>query len=967
MAGVDSMTRSALADTPTYLSSESLDPPARPELEPGAIFGGYRIGRLLGRGGMGEVHEAEHVDTGRRVALKVLHGRLAQPEDRARFIREGQLAASISHPHTVYIFGSEEVAGQPVITMELLSGGTLKDRVAARGPLPIDEAVSAVLDVVAGLDAAHAAGVLHRDVKPSNCFVDEDGSVKIGDFGLSISTLARDVRHALVESGFQGTPQFAPPEQLRGEPLDCRADIYAVGATLFELLTGRPPYEARNLRDLVAQVTDAPVPSVRTWRPEVPRELARVIDACLAKTPSGRPATYADLAERLRPFSRRAERPAPLPQRLLAGAIDSALLALPVAIWNGWMGTAFVSAAEGGSRARLDDVTWLVSLVYFGILEGVWGASLGKRLFGFRVTAGGRRPSPSAMARRLAVYHLPALAVVVPAWTAGREQAMAYLQREPQMAAAASVVALVVMAGLFATARRRNGWAALHDLASGLRVVARVDEPRRLAGPGRSFENVGVPATRLRCGPFDVRADAGETGAGRLLLGVDAVLRRRVWLHAVPRGTPPLDAARRDVSRIGRLRWLAGRRSPEDNWDAFEAPDGQPWTTLGAERGEWRTARVLLCDLARELSAAQADRTMPPLSIDRLWVRADGRLVLFDLPMPRRGEAAGELVSPISLLLAVAAPAIRDTAGGDVPLSARALIERWRRSPAPPLDEARRDLEQVASRPVGVSRWRRGIPLGLAAIPLVALAGGGVLAAASIRNFVTEPRMEMVSLLDALASPAAGDSRLARADVREAIERYVATVHRENLAAPAFWAHPAMRGDLARLRPVATDIHARRAAEPAAIASLRRQIAPELQDAARRFRETILPGLASIGATIVTILATLSMAFVLALSMLSAAIVPGGLVTRLAGLAVVTRDGREVPRGRSIARTAAAWSPMLAWLIWLAPSPFARLIAASPWWTLGVLAALCAGAAITLARPARGLHDRITGCHVVPR
>ena len=228
-------------------SGETDETSTRPH--PGGIWGDYRIGRLLGRGGMGEVYEAEQLQTGRRLALKVLRSRLHRPDDRARFLREGQLAASVSHPHTVYIFGSEEIAGTPVITMELLTGGTLKDKVAVEGPLAPADAAAAVLDVVGGLDAAHAAGILHRDVKPSNCFIDHEGLVKIGDFGLSISTLSRDVRFELEGGGFQGTPQFAAPEQLRGEPLDLRADIYAVGATLYYLLTGRPPFEATDLRD----------------------------------------------------------------------------------------------------------------------------------------------------------------------------------------------------------------------------------------------------------------------------------------------------------------------------------------------------------------------------------------------------------------------------------------------------------------------------------------------------------------------------------------------------------------------------------------------------------------------------------------------------------------------------------------------------------------------------------------------
>src|SRR5215204_456556 len=303
-AGTETLTHATLEDALTVTtrggSAAQYAPVAH--LADGQSWGPYRIGRLLGRGGMGEVHEAEHVESGRRIALKVLRGRMQDADERARFLREGQLAASISHPHTVYIFGSEEIAGVPVISMELLPGGTLKDRIAAEGPLRPAVAVSAVLDIVGGLDAAQAAGILHRDIKPSNCFVDSDGSVKVGDFGLSISTLARDVDEQLA-TGFEGTPQFAAPEQLRGEPLDLRADIYAVGATLYYLLTGRQPFHARDLRELVQRATTEPAPSPRALRPEIPSGLATVILKCLAKAPAQRPASYTALAEMLRPFS----------------------------------------------------------------------------------------------------------------------------------------------------------------------------------------------------------------------------------------------------------------------------------------------------------------------------------------------------------------------------------------------------------------------------------------------------------------------------------------------------------------------------------------------------------------------------------------------------------------------------------------------------------------------------------------
>jgi serine/threonine protein kinase len=143
------------------------------------------------------------------VAIKVLNNALAGDDDRARFLSEGQLAASITHPNTVYIFGSEEIDGAPVIAMELLSGGTLRDLVQANGPMPAPQAVDAILQVIAGLDAAARTGILHRDVKPANCFVDLHGAVNVGDFGLSITTFTRQQQTGM----FLGTPQFAPPER----------------------------------------------------------------------------------------------------------------------------------------------------------------------------------------------------------------------------------------------------------------------------------------------------------------------------------------------------------------------------------------------------------------------------------------------------------------------------------------------------------------------------------------------------------------------------------------------------------------------------------------------------------------------------------------------------------------------------------------------------------------------------------
>ena len=232
-----------------------------PELAPDSDFGPYRIVRLLGRGGMGAVYEAEHRSDGRVVALKLLSVDLDKMDARARFLREGLTAAAINHPNTVYIYGTEEIDGTPAISMELVPGGTLDEKVKSRGPLPWAEAVEDILQVIDGLDAALAAGVLHRDVKPSNCFVGANGAVKIGDFGLS-KPVEHDEQLRLTQTGvFLGTPVFSSPEQLLGESLDVRSDIYAVGVTFYSLLTGSLPYPSGSMMQVVAAVLNgSPAP-----------------------------------------------------------------------------------------------------------------------------------------------------------------------------------------------------------------------------------------------------------------------------------------------------------------------------------------------------------------------------------------------------------------------------------------------------------------------------------------------------------------------------------------------------------------------------------------------------------------------------------------------------------------------------------------------------------------------------------
>ena len=762
-AGVETLTGS-------YESSAAAGQSGVPRLVDGQVWGPYRVIHLLGRGGMGEVYEAEQLETGRRLALKVLRDTLRGDEDRARFLREGQLAASISHAHTVYIFGSEEIGGVPAITMELLSGGTLKDRVSADGPMSPSAAASAVLDIIGGLDAAQAAGILHRDIKPSNCFVDADSAVKVGDFGLSISTLTRDVQHELETTGFQGTPQFAAPEQMRGEPLDVRADIYAAGATLYYLLTGRPPFDAPDLRELVSKVASEKPASPRALRRDVPRGLAAVVLRCLAKAPAARPQSYGELADLLRPYGSAGEVPAPLGARFVAWIADWAIITL--AIWllmsGAWMAGVMLGSAI--TPLQLSEWSWPAPVIYYLVLEGGWGASLGKRLMGLRVTPQADDRWWLRVSLRTAVFQVPGTVFGIGV-TGG--------------STAAILLSQLLTILLFSTARRGNGWSGIHEVLSRTRVVQRnVLRPVVSAAPKMSPVDL-VPASTapMRLGPYVVHATVGETGGGRLLVGIDPILRRHVWIHEVPPGTPPVNPTRRDVSRPGRLYWLAGRRSATENWDAFEAPRGEPFLTA-PRTFDWRQAHRTLSSLATELDASAHEDRDARFSLAHVWRRADGQLVLLDFSWPGPVAPDGhQTLNPDELLAAVSARVLAPTAEPGAPLSATRLLHRLASGAPPALADVKAELVRLTSIPSRPSRIRRALPIVMTAIAVaVPLLVVTVMIPTFARGGGVEFQMWMTWLADS-----GDDAELATPEQRTAAEQYVAAHFGSQLTSVEAW------------------------------------------------------------------------------------------------------------------------------------------------------------------------------------
>ncbi|MGD0273037.1 MAG: Stk1 family PASTA domain-containing Ser/Thr kinase [Gaiellaceae bacterium] len=252
----------------------------------GALFDGrYKVLKKLGSGGMATVYLAEDQELGRRVAIKILNAKHASDEQFVeRFRREASSAAGLSHPNIVQIYDRGKAEGTYYIAMEVSEGRTLKELIIDRGPSPIPVAVNYGRQILAALRFAHRNGVVHRDIKPHNVLVDDEGRVKVTDFGI-----ARAGASEMTEVGsIIGTAQYLSPEQARGAPVDARSDLYSVGVVLYELLTGEAPYNGETPVEIAMKHLSAipEPPSVK--RPEVPPELDAVVLRALAKNPDDR-------------------------------------------------------------------------------------------------------------------------------------------------------------------------------------------------------------------------------------------------------------------------------------------------------------------------------------------------------------------------------------------------------------------------------------------------------------------------------------------------------------------------------------------------------------------------------------------------------------------------------------------------------------------------------------------------------
>src|SRR5262245_10265577 len=311
-----------LRDVKSPLRAVPLDPAdlyfLRPSDRPGVLglLGDYEVREVVGQGGMGVVLKAFEPALHRLVAIKVLAPAIAgSATARRRFTREAQAAAAVSHDHIVTVHGVYETDGLPYLVMQYVTGESLQARLDRAGPLEVAEVVRIGHQTASALAAAHAQGLIHRDVKPANILLENGlARVKITDFGLA--RMADDV--GLTQSGVvAGTPEYMAPEQARGEQVDHRADLFSLGSALYATCTGRRPFRGSTALAVLRQVCEGEPEPVRSLNPEVPAWLEEVIQRLLSKDPAARFQSAAEVAALLEGYLAHLRQPATVPAPVL--------------------------------------------------------------------------------------------------------------------------------------------------------------------------------------------------------------------------------------------------------------------------------------------------------------------------------------------------------------------------------------------------------------------------------------------------------------------------------------------------------------------------------------------------------------------------------------------------------------------------------------------------------------------------
>jgi uncharacterized RDD family membrane protein YckC len=721
-------------------------------------------------------------------------------------------------------------------------------------------------------------------------------------------------------------------------------------------------------------------------REGVPEALATVVASCLAKDRNERPATYAELRELLWSFSSAAPAPAALWRRFMAGAIDHValvMLNIPIAVTF-----VFRPGMNQTSRWWISIGQIVSSILYFGIFEGRWGAALGKRISGIEVaTVGGQRPGLLKAAARGAFSQTAAIVSLIPMMIRGAAAFTEYTLVHPGWTLLLSNLVLAVqLLVLFSTARRRNGFAAIHDLATGTRVIRRrarladslVD---RVAAPA----NPGSADLRL-FGPFEAVTALGRAGNAVVWTAADSRLKRPVWVLEQPIGTPALSQHVRDANRASRLRWLGGRRTATEAWDAFEALDGAALVEVDRPQ-PWRSVKRWLGDLAAEVEAGLADDSLPPLSLDRVWITRTGRARILEFRIPSTsGHASAEFQPSLATAQTwMADIAVRGLAGpmpagastpsvirpGTLPLSARLVLDTLAANGYATTSAMRAGIATLAPRADEIPLWRRAASVALASAFPVVLTLLGLMAAYALRRApVGAEALEMdLKRISDLQGNIHGDA----IRERHALETYVAAMYPDAIANELTWTISVNGDALRAYRPLAIEIVARNPkVSPEALAEARATLGPFLEKEEKARQGSVRR--ARIAPFVVpAFLFVFGLGVAAVFGIVLAVVFRGGILLRAFGIAVVTRSGRQASWLRAGLRAVVAWGPALVFALglWRADIKYdtefsskqpAVLIAA------GVcLLAFLVGAMVAAWRSQRGLQDLAAGTWLVPR
>jgi uncharacterized RDD family membrane protein YckC len=629
---------------------------------------------------------------------------------------------------------------------------------------------------------------------------------------------------------------------------------------------------------------------------------------------------------------------------------------------------------EAAQRSPLDMLRWVLpSMIVFplcyAVFEGFWGRTPGKAICRLRVTTkDGNLPGFWRAWGRAAIYtYVP----VLPYWIgiAINPNSVSEPGSALQVLLAASYY--LMLAALFSTARTRNGFAAVHDLATGTRVISREALERRPILEMHRPALAEVENAR-RIGPYHVLQQLAATPETTWLLAYDLRLLRKIWVRLSPPGTPRVPAALRNLARVGRLRWLGDKRSETENWDAYEAPDGQSLTALLSEPQPWTRVRFWLHDLATELAAARKDgTTTAELGLDHVWISSDGRAKLLDFSAPTSevsGSSPASSGPPLPFLSAVASAALNGNSGSvpasgsverPLPLHARSFLDSMARQTDPEAIAA--GLKPLLRRLASISRARRAaVVLGCVAAPvLLAISTWFSMRLLNEWNRLNPGLFELSGILQARKSSIFFAPRAKRIPDTQ-YQMFIAAHYRSTITNPAAWssafAKTLIKGD------------ARKFAEEsvAKYGDVSPEEIAEAETALKPFRQPPQEPLSLMRRPemMVGIFAGMLGFYVGLPALLAALAFKGGLVLRIAGIAFVRADGSPAGRLRIFWRGLVSWSVV----------PIGAVLFALSIPVLGSPTALVVATALTAALavmntclPRRGVPDRLAGTYLVAR